>query len=165
MPYAGPLCAFVARLGRHGPRTGSRRQPQGGARADPMAEPFGAKGSGGSLRCGSEMSNASAGDATRQRARAVYHAGYFFHFQPGYLHAAWGQPLTMAVGRRFSTCRFCDTVIAKSLEMPEYPANEGLSPGFAKMRGPWTLSTTEAIVFALLVLAIAGAGTWASAIG
>jgi hypothetical protein len=95
----------------------------------------------------------------------VYHSDYFFHFQPGYLHAAWGQPLTMAVGRRFSTCRFCDTVIAKSLELPEYPGNEGLSTGFAKMRGPWTLSTTEAIVFALLVLAIAGAGTWASAIG
>jgi hypothetical protein len=53
-----------------------------------MAEPFGANGSGGSLRYGSEMSNASAGDATRQRAGAVYHASYFFRFQPGYLHAA-----------------------------------------------------------------------------
>jgi hypothetical protein len=81
------------------------------------------------------------------------------------LHAARGNPRQWRLAAGFSICRFCDTVIAKSLEMPEYPANEGLSPGFAKMRGPWTLSTTEAIVFALLVLAIAGAGTWASAIG
>jgi hypothetical protein len=43
--------------GSHPTELTGRRQ-QGEARADPMAEPFGAKGSGGSLRYGSEMSNA-----------------------------------------------------------------------------------------------------------
>jgi hypothetical protein len=33
------------------------------------------------------------------------------------------------------------------------------------MRTPWTLSTVEAAIFFGLVLALAGAGTWASVIG
>jgi hypothetical protein len=33
------------------------------------------------------------------------------------------------------------------------------------MRTPWALSTIEAAIFIGLVLALAGAGTWASAIG
>ena len=33
------------------------------------------------------------------------------------------------------------------------------------MRTPWTLSTIEAAIFLALVLGLAGAGTWASAIG
>jgi len=32
------------------------------------------------------------------------------------------------------------------------------------MRTPWTLSTAEALIFFGLVLVLAGAGTWASAI-
>jgi hypothetical protein len=30
------------------------------------------------------------------------------------------------------------------------------------MRTPWTLSTLEAVIFAALVLALAGAGAWAT---
>jgi hypothetical protein len=33
------------------------------------------------------------------------------------------------------------------------------------MRTPWTLSTIEAVIFTGLVLVLAGAGTWATAIG
>jgi hypothetical protein len=33
------------------------------------------------------------------------------------------------------------------------------------MRTPWTLSATEAAIFLGLVLVLAGAGTWASAVG
>jgi hypothetical protein len=33
------------------------------------------------------------------------------------------------------------------------------------MRTPWTLSTVEAAIFTGLVLVLAGAGTWATAIG
>jgi hypothetical protein len=33
------------------------------------------------------------------------------------------------------------------------------------MRSPWTLSNIEAAIFIGLVLVLAGAGTWASAIG
>jgi hypothetical protein len=33
------------------------------------------------------------------------------------------------------------------------------------MRGPWTLNTSEALVFFGLVLLLASAGTWASVIG
>jgi hypothetical protein len=33
------------------------------------------------------------------------------------------------------------------------------------MRSPWTLSTIETAIFIGLVLGLAGAGTWASAIG
>jgi len=33
------------------------------------------------------------------------------------------------------------------------------------MHSPWTLNTSEALVFFGLVLLLAGAGTWASVIG
>jgi hypothetical protein len=33
------------------------------------------------------------------------------------------------------------------------------------MRTPWTLSTIEVAIFLAVVLAVAGAGTWASAVG
>ena len=33
------------------------------------------------------------------------------------------------------------------------------------MSNPWALTTTEAIIFFGLVLFLAGAGTWASAVG
>jgi hypothetical protein len=33
------------------------------------------------------------------------------------------------------------------------------------MRSPWTLSTIETAIFVGFVLVLAGAGTWASAVG
>jgi hypothetical protein len=33
------------------------------------------------------------------------------------------------------------------------------------MRTPWTLSTIEAAIFLAVVLVLAGAGTWATAVG
>jgi hypothetical protein len=33
------------------------------------------------------------------------------------------------------------------------------------MRNPWTLSTIEAAIFVSVVIAVAGAGTWASVLG
>ena len=33
------------------------------------------------------------------------------------------------------------------------------------MRTPWTLSTIEVAIFLAVVLGVAGAGTWASALG
>jgi hypothetical protein len=43
--------------------------------------------------------------------------------------------------------------------------NYGLYPELSTMRTPWTLSTFEALLFIGVVLVLAGAGTWASAVG
>ena len=54
------------------------------------------------------------------------------------------------------------TALYKSFNLLD---NYGLYPELSTMRTPWTLSTIEAAIFLALVLVLAGAGTWASAIG
>jgi hypothetical protein len=43
--------------------------------------------------------------------------------------------------------------------------DSGLSPELSTMRSAWTLSTIETAIFVDLTLVLAGAGTWAFAIG
>jgi hypothetical protein len=54
------------------------------------------------------------------------------------------------------------TALYKSFNLLD---NYGLYRELSTMRTPWTLSSIEAAIFLALVLVLAGAGTWASAIG